>query len=133
MKLDQTRWGGRILICPTIMYQTEGVQCYNFCLYLRRYNVRVEADVWLNRSSVSVISRPYLDNNSFLEIFLHHCYSSFNAGPFHLQCNDDHHHRQLDYPVVKHVDEGGVVVHGLPHHSLPQPLPIKLHWLTIRT
>ena len=47
--------------------------------------------------------------------------------------NDDHLHDQLDYPVVKHVDEGGVVVHSLPHHGLSQPLPVKLHWLTIRT
>ena len=32
-----------------------------FCLYLRRYNVRVKADVGLNRSSVSIISRPDLE------------------------------------------------------------------------
>ena len=53
----------------------EEVQMFLKCfyLYLRRYNVWVEADVWLNRSSVSVISRPYLrikksSSGTYLEI-----------------------------------------------------------------
>ena len=69
-----------------------------------------------------IISGPFLEN-SFLKIA--HLGLTFRL--------DHERHRQMIYPVVKHVDEGGVVVHGLPHHSLPQPLPIKLHWLTIRT
>ena len=39
----------------------------------------------------------------------------------------------LIYPVVKHVDEGGVVVYSLPHHRLSQPFPVELNRLTIRT
>ena len=92
-----------------------------FCLYLRRYNVRVKADVGLNRSSVSIVSRPYLE--------IQHSSSKIHISPPLYDQNQD----QWIYPVVKHVDEGGVVVNSFSHHRFSQPFPIKLNWLTVRT
>ena len=43
------------------------------------------------------------------------------------------HNAILIHPIVKHVDEGGVIVDGFPHHRLPQPLSIELNRLTVRT
>ena len=54
-----------------------------FCLYLRRYNVRVKADVGLNRSSVSVVSRPHLEIQHRF-IFHHHCMIKIKTNGFTL-------------------------------------------------
>ena len=61
--LSETRYlaAKDISFSPTRMYQRGVSKMVSALMYLGRYNIWVEADVWLNSSSVSVVSGPHLD------------------------------------------------------------------------